>query len=89
MSGDACSDSPYPLITAVLEAIPALTGTEDSGFNFTIYTGDLIPHDPSNELSRRVPALMLCQSKFSDTAVQSVHDLLRGQYHQYCTLDGP
>ncbi|KZT73118.1 Metallo-dependent phosphatase [Daedalea quercina L-15889] len=45
-------DSPYPLIVAVLQAIPALTGTEEPGFDFTIYTGDLIPHDPANELSR-------------------------------------
>ncbi|TFY56866.1 hypothetical protein EVJ58_g7375 [Rhodofomes roseus] len=45
-------DSPYPLIVAALQAVPALTGTEETGFDFTIYTGDLIPHDPANELSR-------------------------------------
>ena len=29
-----------------------LTGTQDTGFNFSIYTGDLVSHDPDNELSR-------------------------------------
>ena len=46
------SDSPYPLIVAALQAVPALTGTEETGFDFTIFTGDLIPHDPANKLSR-------------------------------------
>ncbi|KAH9937350.1 uncharacterized protein B0H18DRAFT_1081562 [Fomitopsis serialis] len=33
-------------------AVPVLTGTEEYGFNFTIYTGDLVSHDPEQELSR-------------------------------------
>ena len=37
---------------SALEAIPALTGTEDTGFAWTIYTGDLVAHDPENQLSR-------------------------------------
>lgn len=36
----------------MLEAIPVLTGTEKTGFNFTVYTGDLVSHDPENQLSR-------------------------------------
>ncbi|KZT07673.1 Metallo-dependent phosphatase [Laetiporus sulphureus 93-53] len=46
-------DSPFTLIAAALEAIPVVTDTSaEAGFNFTIYTGDLVPHDPANELSR-------------------------------------
>lgn len=45
-------DSPYALIAAVLEAIPPLTGTETTGFNFTLLTGDLVAHDPDYQLSR-------------------------------------
>lgn len=37
---------------STMEAIPFLTGTEQTGFDFAIYTGDLVSHDPFNELSR-------------------------------------
>lgn len=37
---------------SALQAIPVLTATEHSGFDFTLYTGDLVAHDPDNELSR-------------------------------------
>jgi sphingomyelin phosphodiesterase len=39
---------------AALQAIPALAGTEDTGFAWTIYTGDLVSHDAENQLSRYV-----------------------------------
>ncbi|KAH7886007.1 Metallo-dependent phosphatase [Phlebopus sp. FC_14] len=42
-------DSPYSLITSTLEAIPPLTGTENTGFNFTLFTGDMLAHDPENQ----------------------------------------
>ncbi|EJU00868.1 hypothetical protein DACRYDRAFT_116765 [Dacryopinax primogenitus] len=45
-------DTPYDLALAALQAIPAVTGTEGSGFDFTIFTGDLVSHDPENELSQ-------------------------------------
>ncbi|KAF8560146.1 sphingomyelin phosphodiesterase [Imleria badia] len=45
-------DSPYSLIAATLEAIPPLASTESTGFDFTLFTGDLLAHDPSNQLSR-------------------------------------
>lgn len=45
-------DSPYDLAVAALESIPVLTGTMDTGFNFTIFTGDLTSHDEDNALSR-------------------------------------
>lgn len=36
-----------------MEAIPVLTGTdEDDAFNMTIFTGDMVSHDPYYELSR-------------------------------------
>ncbi|KAJ7110353.1 Metallo-dependent phosphatase [Mycena crocata] len=45
-------DTPMALVMAAVEAIPPLTGTEKSGFSFSIYTGDLVSHDPDNQLSR-------------------------------------
>lgn len=39
---------------STLEAIPALAGTEETGFAWTIYTGDLVSHDDENQLSRCV-----------------------------------
>lgn len=46
------SDTPFSLAAAALQAIPVLAGTHDTGFDFSVYTGDLISHDPHNELSR-------------------------------------
>ncbi|KAJ6603563.1 hypothetical protein DFH09DRAFT_1068710 [Mycena vulgaris] len=34
------------------ESIPVLAGILGTGFNFTTYTGDLVSHNPMNELSR-------------------------------------
>ncbi|KAH9996082.1 Metallo-dependent phosphatase [Russula vinacea] len=45
-------DTPFSLAASVLEAIPVLAGTENTGFAWTIYTGDLVSHDPENQLSR-------------------------------------
>ncbi|KAI5116890.1 hypothetical protein M0805_004635 [Coniferiporia weirii] len=44
-------DSPYALVLSALEAIPALTGTQNTGFAWTMYTGDLVAHDQDNQLS--------------------------------------
>ncbi|PCH34030.1 Metallo-dependent phosphatase [Wolfiporia cocos MD-104 SS10] len=60
-------DAPYNLILAALEAVPVLTGTEEQGFNFTIYTGDLVSHDNENELSKEL-------TKYSETVL---YDLLK------------
>lgn len=46
------SDSPYSLVLSAMEAIPVLSGTENNGFAWTIYTGDLVSHDHDNQLSR-------------------------------------
>ena len=48
------SDTPFALALSALESIPALTDTKDTGFAWTIYTGDLVSHDPDNQLSRFV-----------------------------------
>ena len=45
------SDTPLSLMVAALESIPVLTDTKSKGFDFTIYTGDLVSHDPDNQLS--------------------------------------
>lgn len=53
-----CSDSPINLVAASFNAIPVMTETTDSGFNFTLYTGDAVTHAPDNELSRYVHSLV-------------------------------
>ncbi len=40
------------LALAALESIPVLTDTKESGFDFSIYTGDLVSHDDITEQSR-------------------------------------
>ena len=37
---------------AALETIPTVTGTEKTGFSWSVYTGDLVAHDPEYQLSR-------------------------------------
>lgn len=45
-------DSPYFLALAAMQAIGPLTGTSvESPLAFTLYTGDLVAHDPINQLS--------------------------------------
>lgn len=39
-------------MVSAMQAIPPLTGTEASGFNFSIFTGDLTSHDTDNQYSR-------------------------------------
>lgn len=52
LTRECCSDVPLPTMVGVMKAIPILTGTEGTGFDFTIFTGDLVSHDPENELSK-------------------------------------
>lgn len=40
------------LALAALESIPVLTDTKEKGFDFSIYTGDLVSHDGITEQSR-------------------------------------
>ncbi|KAF8495085.1 sphingomyelin phosphodiesterase [Gautieria morchelliformis] len=50
--GTFLCDTPYALALSALEAIPVLSGTEKTGFAFSVFTGDLVSHDPDNQLSR-------------------------------------
>ena len=46
-------DTPYDLGLAALQAIAPLTGTsKENPLAWTVYTGDLVSHDPQTELSR-------------------------------------
>lgn len=46
-------DTPYDLGLAALQAVGPLTGTsKDNPLAWTVYTGDLVSHDPQTELSR-------------------------------------
>ncbi|OJJ33781.1 hypothetical protein ASPWEDRAFT_173212 [Aspergillus wentii DTO 134E9] len=47
-------DAPYDLALAALEAVGPLTGTGDGkdSFAWTVYTGDLVSHDPATEQSQ-------------------------------------
>ncbi|TVY82540.1 Sphingomyelin phosphodiesterase [Lachnellula suecica] len=47
-------DTPYYLGLAALQSIGSMTGTGSiqSNASWTIYTGDLVSHDPENEMSR-------------------------------------
>ena len=40
------SDTPQYIALAALQSIPVLTDTEKTPFDFMIYTGDLVSHDP-------------------------------------------
>ena len=46
------SDTNYALVGALMDAVPVLTNTEEENFLFSIFTGDLVAHDPDNEQSR-------------------------------------
>src|ERR1700761_4906324 len=46
-------DSPYDLGLAALQAVGPLTGTsKENPFAWSVYTGDLVSHDPQSQLSR-------------------------------------
>ncbi|KAJ9224670.1 hypothetical protein DTO169E5_2752 [Paecilomyces variotii] len=54
--GEFKCDSPYDLALAVLQAVGPLTGTGkgkgQESLGWTLYTGDLVSHDPEPELSQ-------------------------------------
>ncbi|KIJ13539.1 hypothetical protein PAXINDRAFT_13661 [Paxillus involutus ATCC 200175] len=50
--GSFACDTPISLMLAAMQAIPAVTETEGTGFNFSLFTGDLTSHDPDNQYSR-------------------------------------
>ena len=46
------SDTPLSLMLAAMQAIPEVTETLETGFNFSLFTGDLTSHDTDNQYSR-------------------------------------
>ncbi|KIK96557.1 hypothetical protein PAXRUDRAFT_825836 [Paxillus rubicundulus Ve08.2h10] len=72
-------DSPYSLITAILEAIPPLAGTETTGFNFTLFTGDMLAHDPENQQSRAF-------NEYSEVVLFDLFKRMLGPGPVYATL---
>ncbi|KAG9308177.1 sphingomyelin phosphodiesterase [Chiua virens] len=89
-------DTPLELMLAAMEAIPELTGTADTGFNFSLFTGDLTAHDTDNQYSRYVVLLLsvvivynLLKKYFGPPPVYAtvgnhdtyVHPLLPSCYH--------
>lgn len=72
-------DSPYSLITSVLEAIPPLTGTESTGFDFTMFTGDMLAHDPENQQSRAL-------NEYSEVVLYDLFKRMLGPGPTYATL---
>ncbi|KAF7190314.1 Sphingomyelin phosphodiesterase 2 [Pseudocercospora fuligena] len=68
-------DTPYDLGLAALQAVGPLTGTsKQNPLAWTIYTGDLVSHDPQTELSRA----------YTEYAEISIYDYMFGHY-----LTGP
>ena len=65
VSNKKSSDTPYALGLAALESIPTLTNTVNTGFAWTLYTGDLVSHDPDNQLSRFVLSLSSTRERSS------------------------
>lgn len=79
MSYFATSDAPLPLVVSTLQAIPTLTGTEEDSFAFTIYTGDLVSHDPFNELSGCILYFDTANGRFTNILYsQIVYRIHRG-----------
>ncbi|KAF9222290.1 hypothetical protein BS17DRAFT_755972 [Gyrodon lividus] len=72
-------DTPLSLMLSAMQVIPPLTGTEETGFNFSIFTGDLTSHDTDNQYSRA----------YVEYAEVMVYDLLKkflGPAPVYATL---
>lgn len=77
--GSFLCDAPLSLITSVLEAIPPLTGTESTGFNFTMSTGDMLAHDPENQQSRAL-------NEYSEAILYDLFKRMLGPGPTYATL---
>ncbi|KAG1890807.1 sphingomyelin phosphodiesterase [Suillus subluteus] len=77
--GSFLCDAPYSLITSVLEAIPTLTGTESTGLDFTLFTGDMLAHDPDNQQSRAL-------TEYSQVVLYDTFKRMLGPGPTYATL---
>lgn len=68
MYGAYKCDTPYDLGLAALQAIAPLTGTnKQNPLAWTVYTGDLVSHDPQTELSRA----------YTEYAELSIYDMFK------------
>ncbi|KIJ63471.1 hypothetical protein HYDPIDRAFT_175880 [Hydnomerulius pinastri MD-312] len=77
--GSFLCDTPLSLMLSAMQAIPVVTETEGTGFNFSLFTGDLTSHDPDNQYSRA----------YVEYAEIMVYDLLKkylGPSPVYATL---
>ncbi|KAF9011062.1 Metallo-dependent phosphatase-like protein [Cyathus striatus] len=72
-------DTPLALGLAALEVIPTLTGTTDTGFSWTLFTGDLVSHDPENQLSRSYV-------EYTETIIYDLFKRMLGPGPVYATL---
>ncbi|KAH7914741.1 Metallo-dependent phosphatase-like protein [Hygrophoropsis aurantiaca] len=72
-------DAPYALILSVLQAIPAVAGTEETGFAFTLFTGDMLTHDSENQQSRAF-------TEYSEVVLYDLFKRLLGPGPVYATL---
>lgn len=72
-------DPPFALISAVLEAIPPLTATVNTGFNFTLFTGDMVAHDPDYQQSR-------AYNEYSEVVLFDLFKRMLGPGPVYSTL---
>ncbi|KIK44535.1 hypothetical protein CY34DRAFT_11021 [Suillus luteus UH-Slu-Lm8-n1] len=77
--GSFLCDSPFSLITSLLEAIPPLTGTGSTGFNFTMFTGDMLAHDPYNQQSRAL-------NEYAEVVLYDLFKRMLGPGPTYATL---
>ncbi|EJC98599.1 uncharacterized protein FOMMEDRAFT_161417 [Fomitiporia mediterranea MF3/22] len=75
-------DVPYALALAALQSIPVLAGTQDTGFAYTIYTGDLVSHDPANELSR-------AYVEYTETVIYDLFKRMLGSGPSYSSIYDP
>lgn len=72
-------DTPLALAMSALQAIPALTGTEQTGFAWSLYTGDLVSHDSDNQLSRKYV-------EYTETIVYDLFKRMLGSGPVYAAL---
>ncbi|KII93956.1 hypothetical protein PLICRDRAFT_695030 [Plicaturopsis crispa FD-325 SS-3] len=77
--GSFLCDSPLSLVMSALEAIPTLTGTKDQGFAWTLYTGDLLAHEPDNQNSRDLVT-------YTETALYNLFKSVLGSGPVYTVL---
>jgi predicted phosphodiesterase len=64
---------------SALAAIPPLAGTQSTGFAWTLYTGDLVSHDPENQLSRDIV-------EYTEAVVYDLFKRLLGSGPVYSTI---